>query len=158
VSYHPAGQEIGVAQIPNSSLTPIRQGFQDWFSPRQPAQQPPPPLEQHRSRHRLDRSLLPSRSRRFRLSAPCSARFRCRSNGEQGNAFGARTSEIAVERGIALSRLMDEIDKCYRLKIDQHGERRVITLSSAVRIFVTEHIASRAVSARHNTRSRSKPK
>jgi hypothetical protein len=46
VSYHPAGQEIGVAQIPNSSLTLIRQGFQDWVSPRQPAQQPPPPAEQ----------------------------------------------------------------------------------------------------------------
>src|SRR5215469_3565515 len=66
--------------------------------------------------------------------------------------------EIAIERGIPLSHLMDEIDKCYRLQIDQHGKRRVITLSSAVRIFVTEHIASRAVSAQHNALSRSKPK
>ena len=51
--------------------------------------------------------------------------------------------EIAIERGIPLSHLMEEIDKCYRLQINQHGKRRVITLSSAVRIFVTEHIASR---------------
>ena len=66
--------------------------------------------------------------------------------------------EIAAERGIPLSHLMEEIDRCYRLQVDANGTHRTITLSSAVRVFVTEHIASHAVSAQHNAPSRSKPK
>jgi predicted DNA-binding ribbon-helix-helix protein len=66
--------------------------------------------------------------------------------------------EIAAEQRKPLSQLMDEINKRYRLQTSVDGKHRVITLSSAVRIFVTEHIASCAVSARHNTPSRSKPK
>ena len=66
--------------------------------------------------------------------------------------------EIAAERGIPLSHLMEEIDRCYRLQTDANGTFRTITLSSAVRVFVTEHIASRAVSARQSAGSRSKPK
>ena len=65
--------------------------------------------------------------------------------------------EIAAERGIPLSHLMEEIDRCYRLQVDANGTHRTITLSSAVRVFVTEHIASRVVSAQHNAPSRSNP-
>jgi hypothetical protein len=46
VTYHLPGQELSLAQIPNPSLTLIRQGWRDWFSPGQPAQQPPPLSEQ----------------------------------------------------------------------------------------------------------------
>ena len=52
--------------------------------------------------------------------------------------------EIAAERQLPLNRLMDEIDRDYRLIIDRHGKERVITLSSGVRLYVTEHIATRA--------------
>jgi predicted DNA-binding ribbon-helix-helix protein len=51
--------------------------------------------------------------------------------------------DIAANRGIPLSHLMEEIDRDYRLTTDRHGKRKLITLSSAVRVFVTEHIASR---------------
>ena len=65
--------------------------------------------------------------------------------------------EIAAERQLPLNRLMDEIDRDYRLIIDRHGKERVITLSSAVRLYVTEHIATRAAEPR-SSRSRSTPK
>ena len=65
--------------------------------------------------------------------------------------------EIAADRGIPLSHLMDEIDRDYRLCISQDGIHYVRTLSSAARLFVTEHIATRAAEPR-SSRSRSKPK
>ena len=65
--------------------------------------------------------------------------------------------EIAAERGIPLSHLAEEIDRDYRLTTDRHGREKVITLSSAIRTFVTEHIASRAVSARQSAASRARP-
>jgi predicted DNA-binding ribbon-helix-helix protein len=65
--------------------------------------------------------------------------------------------EIAADRHMPLSHLMDEIDRDYRLIIDRHGKERVITLSSAVRLYVTEYIAIRAAEPR-SSRSRSRPK
>jgi predicted DNA-binding ribbon-helix-helix protein len=58
--------------------------------------------------------------------------------------------EIAANRGTPLSQVMDEIDRCYRLNLDSRGNQRIRSLSSAVRVFVTEHIASQAVYAKQN--------
>ena len=66
--------------------------------------------------------------------------------------------EIAANRGTSLSDVMDEIDRCYRLYLDSRGNQRIRSLSSAVRVFVTEHIAAQAVAARQSAASRSNPK
>jgi predicted DNA-binding ribbon-helix-helix protein len=50
--------------------------------------------------------------------------------------------EIATIRSISLSQLMAEIERTRRLEIDENGKRHVRTLSSAVRVYVTEYIAS----------------
>jgi predicted DNA-binding ribbon-helix-helix protein len=47
---------------------------------------------------------------------------------------------IAAERGLTFSRLLAEIDRTYRLEPMIPGKRRVRSLSSAVRIFVFEHL------------------
>jgi predicted DNA-binding ribbon-helix-helix protein len=65
--------------------------------------------------------------------------------------------EIAANRGIPLSHLMDEIDRDYRLCLSEDGTHHVRSLSSAARRFVTEYIATRAAEPRRS-RSRSKPK
>jgi predicted DNA-binding ribbon-helix-helix protein len=51
---------------------------------------------------------------------------------------------IAVERGVAISRLIGEIDRRYRLEPPIPGTRQVRSLSSAVRIFVLEHMEAAA--------------
>jgi predicted DNA-binding ribbon-helix-helix protein len=50
-----------------------------------------------------------------------------------------RLRVIAFQRGILLCRLMDEINRKYRLRRAVPGRRRVSSLSSAVRVFVLHH-------------------
>ena len=55
-----------------------------------------------------------------------------------------RLKLIAFERGVTISKLIGEIDRGYRLDPPIPGKHRVRSLSSAVRIFVLEHMEASA--------------
>jgi predicted DNA-binding ribbon-helix-helix protein len=50
-----------------------------------------------------------------------------------------RFRQIALEKGVTISALLDAIDRNMRLEPPWPGHARVRRLSSAVRIFVFEH-------------------
>jgi predicted DNA-binding ribbon-helix-helix protein len=60
------------------------------------------------------------------------------------DAFWERFRMISVVNDIPISRLLAEIDRTYRLEPLILGKRRVRSLSSAVRIFVLEHMEATA--------------
>jgi predicted DNA-binding ribbon-helix-helix protein len=60
------------------------------------------------------------------------------------DAFWDRFRIISVLNDIPISRLLAEIDRTYRLEPPIPGKRRVRSLSSAVRIFVFEHMEAAA--------------
>ena len=72
---------------------------------------------------------------------------------------------IAIERGVTISKLIGEIERTYRLEPPIPGKRRVRSLSSAVRIFVLEHMSTargggaieRALAIAANTQIRGDP-
>jgi predicted DNA-binding ribbon-helix-helix protein len=60
------------------------------------------------------------------------------------DAIWDRLKLIAIESGVTISKLIGEIDRSYRLEPPIPGKRRVRSLSSAVRIFVIEHMEAAA--------------
>jgi predicted DNA-binding ribbon-helix-helix protein len=50
--------------------------------------------------------------------------------------------EIALEQGKPFGHLADEIDANYRLTFDRRGREQLLSLSSAIRTYVLEHIAT----------------
>jgi predicted DNA-binding ribbon-helix-helix protein len=56
------------------------------------------------------------------------------------DAIWDRLRLIAAEQGVTISKLIGDIDRRYRLEPPIPGKRQVRSLSSAVRIFVLEHM------------------
>ena len=54
-----------------------------------------------------------------------------------------RFRQIALEKGVTISALLDAIDRNMRLERPLPGYARVRSLSSAARIFVFEHLSER---------------
>jgi predicted DNA-binding ribbon-helix-helix protein len=60
------------------------------------------------------------------------------------DAIWDRLKLIAFERGVSMSKLIGEIERTLRFDPPVPGKRRVRSLSSAVRIFVFEHMEATA--------------
>jgi predicted DNA-binding ribbon-helix-helix protein len=60
------------------------------------------------------------------------------------DAIWDRLKLIAFERGVSMSKLIGEIERTLRFDPPVPGRRRVRSLSSAVRIFVFEHMDAAA--------------